>query len=214
MSYFAIVSGDIARLSSGKGQFVPLAETQGYVTRAVEQIMSFEEGPFYLWDDGETGTSTDLVTEGEEHLFGRGTLLDTSLHVLLSSAEGCAASVYIWWAGNGAPARSSPRRCAKRCPTRTDQARCRPGGSSIGRCGYVTRWTSVGRTCRRIIRRGWSIGAVRRLTRCIRGTSAARLERLLTIPGDPTEHADRLIAAYRGRLHLVSYIQGAISDRL
>lgn len=41
---------------------------------------------------------------------------------------------------------------------RTGRAKCQRGESSTGRCAYVTRWTSVGRTFPRLTRSGWSIG--------------------------------------------------------
>lgn len=103
MSYFVVVCGEISALDAGKGRFVPVHEAQPYLSRAVSGVGDAENGPFYLWDDRETETSSDLVFEAEEHLFMQGTIVGTSLYLLLSSSEANRSSVYVWWAGNAEP---------------------------------------------------------------------------------------------------------------
>jgi hypothetical protein len=108
MSYFVVVCGDIADLNSGLGKFTALADAQPYVAIAVKKFADQERGPFYLWDDRESGTSSGLMFEAEEHLPERRSIVDTSLFLLLSSAETCRCSVYIWWADGKEDLRELP----------------------------------------------------------------------------------------------------------
>ena len=100
MSYFVLVCGKgVEGLDLGEGHLVRADQAQAYVLRVVAQLDA-ESGPFYLWDDGESGTSNDLVCEAEEYLVDGRDIQTSSLGRLLLSSRKATVSVYVWWAEN------------------------------------------------------------------------------------------------------------------
>jgi len=101
MSYFAVISGKNAKsVSVREGHLVPLSESQPYIANLTDALAERDGTPALLWDDGETGTSNDVICAAEEDLWEERGLESSALWQLLVNCDRSAVSVRVWWANN------------------------------------------------------------------------------------------------------------------
>jgi hypothetical protein len=61
MSYFTVIVGDIGALVPDAGTLVLVRDAQSYIAALGETLSEADGRPQFLWEDGESGTSTDVV---------------------------------------------------------------------------------------------------------------------------------------------------------
>jgi hypothetical protein len=100
MSYFAVIVGDIGALVPGAGTLVPVRDAQSYIAALGETLSEADGRPQFLWEDGESGTTTDVVREAEERIQDGARPEDTIVGRLIRQCTPGGNGLRIWWAGN------------------------------------------------------------------------------------------------------------------
>jgi hypothetical protein len=99
MSYFIAISGTAAEsLAPARGRLVPCSGAQMYFRNLAEHIAGAYGGPVYLWDDGESDTSDDIVCEAcdEIQLHGK-PAPEAAFGLMLSQCEASRSTMHVWW---------------------------------------------------------------------------------------------------------------------
>jgi hypothetical protein len=103
MSYFMTVAGSLPSLhlsDSGSVRFIPISEAQPYLQALAPDIAKADGVPLFLVEDGETGTSHEIVVDAEDRL-GRGeTLNGTVMFTLMQAFADRGNTFRVWWAAN------------------------------------------------------------------------------------------------------------------
>lgn len=110
MSYFMTVAGDISSLKlEGTDGFrlVPVAEAQKYIQNLAAEIQEADGSPLFLVDDGESGTSHNIVCQAQDSLNENGTLDGTIMLKLMEQFAQNGNPLRIWWATNDPRAHDS-----------------------------------------------------------------------------------------------------------
>jgi len=102
MSYFVTVSGSIAESDMPPGaKLVPAAKAENYyIARLERDLAELDGAPVYFIDDGETGTSEELVLAVGEALRERKAVETLPLVVLLEKCIRNKWNFRIWHATN------------------------------------------------------------------------------------------------------------------
>lgn len=101
MSYFIILSGaNVRAIDVPIGRLIPTSEAQAYVARLAPQINALDGDPAMLWDDGETGTSDEIVCAVESDVLEGLSLDALPLISVIKNCESHHVSVRVWWANN------------------------------------------------------------------------------------------------------------------
>jgi hypothetical protein len=114
MSYFMTVAGDTSslRLDGINGlRLVPMNEAQKYILALSAEIQETDGSPLFLVDDGESGTSHNIVVDAENNLHENGTLDGTTLLKLMEQFTQSGNYFRIWYASNTPSSHNSGEIC-------------------------------------------------------------------------------------------------------
>src|SRR4051812_33986507 len=112
MSYFMTISGVPPNVEDLEGvTLVPVAETQDYVRDCAAELEAVDGSPLYFVDDCETGTSHDLVVDGENYIRGNGSPTGNVLVTLIERLAANGNAFRIWWANNDPRAHHEVAHC-------------------------------------------------------------------------------------------------------
>ena len=101
MSYFMTVSGAIKAADvPPPGKLVPASQAQTYIARLEPSLSKLDGAPVYLIDDGETGTSDDLVMDAKEAIWEQRPLEHLPFIVLLERCLKNGWPFRVWLADN------------------------------------------------------------------------------------------------------------------
>ncbi|MBP5971883.1 hypothetical protein HW132_03820 [Brasilonema sp. CT11] len=101
MSYFIIISGkSVSALSVDEGFLTPIKRAQSYISSLASDISSLDGSPAYLWEDGKSGTSTEIVYNLENHVREEKSLNASVFGKVISDCESLRLSLRLWWANN------------------------------------------------------------------------------------------------------------------
>ena len=98
---------DLARL-----EIVPALDVQNYVHPIAQTLTGMNQASAFLVHDGTTGTSDDLVANGENALIDNGTLEGTSLLSVIRRLAAQGNAILIWWANNNPLAYQTAEQCS------------------------------------------------------------------------------------------------------
>jgi hypothetical protein len=99
MSYFVAISGQRATsLAPARGKLVPAVDAQAYFRESASIVAARTGGPVFLWDDGESDTSDDLVCEAcdEIQLHGKSEP-ELAFARMLQACAAVGCSLHVWW---------------------------------------------------------------------------------------------------------------------
>jgi len=82
------------------GKLVPASQAQTYIAQLEAALTKLDGSPVYLIDDGETGTSDDLVMETKEAICEKRPTDNLAFIVLLNRCFAQKWSFRVWLAGN------------------------------------------------------------------------------------------------------------------
>jgi hypothetical protein len=101
MSYFMTVAGSIAAGDvPPPAKLVPAAQAQSYIAKLEPHLIELDGGPVYLVDDGDSGTSEDVVMETYEALWAKQPVGGLPFVVLLERCFDRGWNFRVWLAGN------------------------------------------------------------------------------------------------------------------
>jgi hypothetical protein len=99
MSYFMTVSGT-PPANSAEVEFLPVSRSEDYIRKLASELEQKDGSPLFLAHDGETGTSSGFISDGETHLHITGGLTGSSLHAILKGCVDNCDALRIWWASD------------------------------------------------------------------------------------------------------------------
>jgi hypothetical protein len=100
MSYFAVISGAETKLTVSRGSLVPALNAQSYISNLAAFFES-TDGPFpQLWEDGESGTTDEIISDAEGEIANGCEPKETDLGRVLVKCQKIGATVRVRWAGN------------------------------------------------------------------------------------------------------------------
>lgn len=101
MSYFIVISGkNASALSVDEGCLTPINRAQLYICRLASDISSLDGSPAYLWEDGESGTSSKIVYNLENHVLEEKSLDASAFGKVVLACESLGLNLRLWWANN------------------------------------------------------------------------------------------------------------------
>src|SRR5260221_1064800 len=101
MSYFMTVSGPIAENDvPPPGRLVPASKAQPYVARLEADLAKLAGSPVFCIDDGETGTSEELVMDANEAATEGKPLAELPVVVLMERCFRNGWNFRVWLADN------------------------------------------------------------------------------------------------------------------